>query len=236
MLALILAVAVADPSTAGGASPLGPITDPVFEDVKVYPGELEKYFPAEARARGESGAAAVECTVSPKGALEACRVLKEEPEGKGFGASAVKVASRFRMKTVTRSGAPASGRVIRIPIAFSFIWSPQSVAARPSFNITVSPHWTRRLSPEDMTREYPEEAAQTGQEGDTQVSCTVQADGRLADCKLQSEKPGGYHFGDATMKLVQKLQLDMNDGAAKNMAGGRINIPIRFRRAPLSED
>jgi hypothetical protein len=51
---------------------------------------------------------------------------------------------------------------------------------------------------------------------------------------LLSENPSGYHFGEATMKLVQKLQLDMNDGAAKNMAGGRINIPVRFRRAALT--
>jgi protein TonB len=121
-----------------------------------------------------------------------------------------------------------------MPIAFRFVWSPQEVSARPSFNITVSPHWTRRLSSEDLTREYPEAAVQTDREGDTAVTCQIQADGFLTDCTLVSETPAGYHFGDATMKLVKKLQLDMKDGAAKNMAGGRINIPIRFRRAPLT--
>src|SRR4051812_42438201 len=104
MLALALAV-LFQAAAPASAAPTGPITDPQWEDLKVYPGELEKYFPAEARSAGESGAAAVECTVSPKGALEACRVLGEAPGGKGFGEAAKKVASRFRMKTTTRSGA-----------------------------------------------------------------------------------------------------------------------------------
>ena len=237
MHALILAMALAAAEQASTATPssLGPIVDPQFEDVKVSPGELERYFPADARARGENGAAAVECTVSAKGALEACRVLKEAPEGMGFGAAAVKVASRFRMKTVTRSGQPAAGRVIRIPITFNFVWTPQQIATRPSFTITVSPRWTRRLSDEEVARVYPEEAQQTGREGDTQVSCRIEPDGHLADCALQSETPTGFGFGKATMKLVGVLQLDMNDGAAKTMAGGKINIPIKFRRAPLSD-
>src|SRR5436190_23078473 len=110
MSALLLSMMLFQAAGAASAAPTGPVTDPLWEDLKVYPGELEKYFPAAARQAGESGAAAVECTVSSKGSLEVCKVLREAPEGKGFGDSAVKVASRFRMKTVTRSGAPAVGR------------------------------------------------------------------------------------------------------------------------------
>jgi TonB family protein len=235
MPALLLSMMLFQAAAAGApAAAGGPITDPQWEDLKVYPGELEKYFPAGARANGESGAAAVECTVSAKGALDACRVLKEEPDGKGFGASAIKVAARFRMKTLTRSGAPAPGRVIRMPIAFKFVWTPQEILSRPSFTITVSPRWLKRLDADALAREYPDEAMRTDREGDTQVTCQIVADGHLTACTLLSENPSGYHFGEATMKLVQKLQLDMNDGAAKNMAGGRINIPVRFRRAALT--
>lgn len=225
----LAAVIAAAPPAAGSPASFGPIVDPQWDDLKVYAGELQKYFPAEARARGESGAAAVECIVSAKGALENCRVLKEEPEAKGFGEAAVKVASRFKMKTVTRSGAPAPGRVIRIPIAFNFVWSPQPISERPSFNITVSPRWVRHLDAQALAREYPPEAVRADREGDAAANCEVLPDGHLSACTLLSEQPADYHFGDATMKLVAKMQLDVNDAAAKIVVGKRITVPIRFR-------
>lgn len=56
-------------------------------------------FPAEAMRRGyQEGAVDLACTVAVSGRLSDCRVVEETPEGHGFGASALKAASRARLE------------------------------------------------------------------------------------------------------------------------------------------
>jgi protein TonB len=52
---------------------------------------------------------------------------------------------------------------------------------------------------------YPTRAANDEVEGVATIECTVQPDGALADCLVLNEKPVGYGFGAATVKLFVRV-------------------------------
>jgi TonB family protein len=59
----------------------------------------------------------LKCTVSTEGYLSNCVVLSENPPGRGFGAAALKLTPRFRMRPAQRDGHPVAATVI-IPIVW----------------------------------------------------------------------------------------------------------------------
>jgi protein TonB len=224
---IILTMLAADVAPAAAVGT--PITDPLWEQPKVSVEDLQRDYPAAALAQGASGAAGLECTVAANGALSPCKVLAETPAGMQFGEAAAKVAGNFRMKTVTRSGASAVGRTVRIPIEFNFTWSPQAVDPRPSFKVPMTPRWLHKLDDGALAREYPDTAKKNFMQGEVVLHCQVQADGHLADCAVTSETPARQDFGLAATHLVSKLQMDTKDGAGAAAAGKTIDLPIHFR-------
>ena len=215
-------------ATNPAAAP-GPITDPIFESVNASRLNIESYYPRSAVADAASGAAIVECVVTAKGALDPCKVLAEEPQGYQFGDAAVNLAAHFRMRTTTRSGASAIGRVIRIPIKFDVVWSMfETISSRPAFHVVTSPKWIKRPNLRDMERLFPEGAELLGKPGNVLLHCQVQGDGHLADCSVRKEEPGNYRFGEAALKLASQLQLDMSSGPGVKAAGKWVDIPVNF--------
>src|SRR5579875_2502905 len=66
--------------------------------------------------RGEpEGHTAVRCLVTTTGSLKNCKLLEEEPAGRGFGAAALRITQYMRAKPPTRDGQPTEG-VITIPV------------------------------------------------------------------------------------------------------------------------
>ena len=50
---------------------------------------------------------------------------------------------------------------------------------------------------------YPPDALNAEVEGSATIQCTVQLDGRLAQCTVLNEDPKGYGFGTATVRLFE---------------------------------
>lgn len=71
--------------------------------------EMDAAFPARAASAGvTTGMAALDCDVTPEGALAHCRVSQESPAGMGFGEAALSVAPDFRQAPQTGRPAPAN--------------------------------------------------------------------------------------------------------------------------------
>ena len=71
--------------------------------------EMDAAFPARATSAGvTSGMAALDCQVTPEGALTRCRVNQESPAGMGFGEAALRVAPDFRLAPRIGRQAPAN--------------------------------------------------------------------------------------------------------------------------------
>src|ERR1700761_3259372 len=77
--------------------------------------DLSLVYPEAARKWGVGGLVRIRCRVTSDGFLEACSVLDETPPGKGFGAAALRLTSKFRMSSNTPDGQPVGGAVVMIP-------------------------------------------------------------------------------------------------------------------------
>ena len=103
---------------------------------------------------------------------------------------------------------------------------------RPPTVIT-NPRWERQPSADQLMRAYPDRALRAEVGGRASLNCLVQPNGRVADCNLTSETPGGYGFGRAAQGLTRHFQISPRtvDGAA---VGSRVNIAIRFNPPPAN--
>jgi protein TonB len=81
--------------------------------------DLASVYPERARQWGVGGLVRLRCRVTADGFLESCNVLDEAPSGKGFGAAALRLASKFRMTSKASDGEPVGGAVVIIPIRFT---------------------------------------------------------------------------------------------------------------------
>ncbi|MES2834972.1 MAG: TonB family protein [Pseudomonadota bacterium] len=79
-------------------------------------------------------------------------------------------------------------------------------------------------------------AAQTvpAVDGRAEISCTVQADGRLADCRVLSETPEGQGFGEEALRAAAQAQLTP-ETRRRTRQGARVNFPVTFRLASDEE-
>lgn len=86
--------------------------------------DIARVYPRDAERTRMGGTAELGCKVLASGRLGECQVLAEQPAGWDFGAAALKLSPRFRMKPTTRDGAPTAGGSVRIPIRFQIMTQP----------------------------------------------------------------------------------------------------------------
>ena len=80
-------------------------------------GDVAGAYPAAARAKEIEGFGEFNCLVTPSGSLRDCRVVRESPEGWGFGQAAMSLAGAFVVKIPP--AADARGQRLSIPIRFN---------------------------------------------------------------------------------------------------------------------
>jgi TonB family protein len=80
--------------------------------------DLVRFYPPKALALELGGMAVMQCRVERTGALSACAIVREGPQGGGFGNATLQMAPLFRMKPMSVSGRPVAGGIVRIPVKF----------------------------------------------------------------------------------------------------------------------
>jgi len=105
-----------------------------------------------------------------------------------------------------------------VVVLLSVLAASPVLAAPPKF-----PGYDKIPTGDDMVKFYPEKALDVGREGQVTLSCLVQKDRSLASCKVASETPGGFGFGDSALQLSKLFRMKK---AAK--PGSRLDIPIQF--------
>jgi TonB family protein len=91
--------------------------------------DLVQAYPPEAVKAKVEGDAVLHCQVTATGKLADCSVLRETPEGAGFGAAALRLTDLFEAREQAPDGGPKRGTDIRMPVRFRL---PN--AAAPSAN------------------------------------------------------------------------------------------------------
>jgi protein TonB len=78
--------------------------------------DMSKYYPERASRMQIEGSATISCTVSARGTLESCSVTAETPSEAGFGDATLKLSKLFKMRPLSKDGAPVDGGTVRIPV------------------------------------------------------------------------------------------------------------------------
>ncbi len=95
-------------------------------------------------------------------------------------------------------------------------------------DVITSPDWIKQPRREDFASVWPYQAARAGIGGKAVISCAVDIDGLLHDCKVMSETPEGSGFGNAAVLLATKFKMRPKKINGKPVEGGQVRIPIVF--------
>jgi TonB family protein len=119
---LFQAAAAAPPASPAPPRPSG-ITQPDWLS-KPTGEDFAELYPKDAARNMVEGSATISCRIDAAGALIDCAATSEAPPGAGFGAAALAMSGKFKMRPMTKDGVPVAGGVVRIPIRFVLPKSP----------------------------------------------------------------------------------------------------------------
>lgn len=105
---------------------------------------------------------------------------------------------------------------------------PPALQPQPEPPAVISrPNWIRQPTGEQLARAFPDRALQRGVAGSASLNCLVESSGRVTDCRITGETPGGYGFGRAAQSVSRYFQISPQtvNGAAQ---GSRVAINMRF--------
>ena len=77
-------------------------------------------------------------------------------------------------------------------------------------------------------RYYPEKAQRAHVNGRAVIDCVIEDGGWLTDCKVASEDPSGWGFGDTALKMAPLFQIKPINGRGPPV-GTRRQMPINFK-------
>ena len=163
--------------------------------------------------------------VARSGVLVDCAATRPTPDT--FLANAIEAASRARIGVADAQGAATEGRPIVVQIGFPIPVAIDPPTAPPAAAVLINVVWLEQPDARDFARLYPDRAEQETVSGRATMECIVAIDGRL-NCRITSEDPLGYGFGDATLNISREFRLAPETSDGQPTAGGRIRRTIRW--------
>jgi TonB family protein len=230
--------ATSGPLSAGGGADLprfgGPeplrhnislLDDPVWASTVSYE-DLLRAYPAQ--GRGAEGYAVAHCQVHPGGALADCQIIREDPEGRGFGKAALGLAARFRVAPEWSSAPKHADVWVDIPIRFPPPGAPDTRVIR-------TPYWVSGFDPDRALKIFPKEAADKGLSTGVGVAeCIVMLDGSLTNCAPKAADPEGLGFSESVVELASTMRMNpwMRDGEPVDGAVTDVRVRLNLRAHP----
>ncbi len=103
----------------------------------------------------------------------------------------------------------------------------QAQATSGSADLITKPHLQWHSS-HTLWQLYPERAQQLGQTGKAVMRCMVSDADALTDCRILSEAPTGFGFGDALLRISAYIRVDHLDGDKRPVEGRPLDFPLTF--------
>jgi TonB family protein len=184
--------------------------------------EVAAAFPKSAIGKVPSAHVVLRCAFHEDGALKDCNAVSVEPEDHGFADAANRLSNGFKAYVNPKTDKLAN---LRVDIPFDF-----RDPSRPSPPTEVyDPVWLRSVNPAYVGKLFPAAAAQAGlKTGAATIDCSVQHDGTLKDCSVESENPAGMGFGDAALQVASVMAMNPWTAQGDPVDGARIRLPVRL--------
>lgn len=177
------------------------------------------------KANGRGGRVTIKCVVQTNGLLRACTVVKETPEGLGFGAAALALTPSFLMKPKLVDGQPVEAE-ITMPVNFEAMDGPAPTGQ--SIRVITTPPWEKTPTISEILGELDKKVGDKFADGKVVFQCTVsKKTGRLSDCITINSSPGMSGFTPAARALTSKFEV------SKEVLAGvkqevRVNLAFSF--------
>jgi len=205
--------------------PVSMLNNPVWASTVGYD-DVRRAYPA--KGQGAEGYAVAHCEVARNGSLSGCQAIKEDPDNRGFGLAAIKLASRFRVARPWTT-APDHGDVW-VDIPFRFL-----PPGAPDDRTVNAPYWIAGFNPDQALKVFPAEAAAQGlTTGSGVARCQVAADGALTDCAPERADPEGLGFSEAAAKLVSTMRMNPWTSDGRPVDGAMVTVSVRLNLKPES--
>lgn len=101
-------------------------------------------------------------------------------------------------------------------------------ATDPAPRLITNPIWLKRPTGNDLAAHYPEKAMDKELGGRATIECRVDAKGRLQSCRVLNERPEGYDFGKAVLKLSRLFVMSTSDRQGEPTEGALVMVPIVY--------
>ena len=115
----------------------------------------------------------------------------------------------------------------RIVVLAAGLASPGAVGAE-----TSPANWVKLPDPVALYAAYPAAALKARQGGVVRLACVVGLDGKAKDCRVASEDPPGYGFGDAALSVATAFELKPASRDGQPVADAPVTIPVSFSPPP----
>jgi TonB family protein len=199
------------------------LNNPIWASTVSY-ADVAAAYPV--KARGAEGYAVAHCQVSHTGALFGCQVTKEDPENRGFGQAALRLASRFRVAPEWSTAPHNADLWVDIPIRFP---APGAADSRA----VTSPYWVSGFDPDEALQVFPKEAADKGlTTGYGVATCIAARDGSLTGCEPQPGDPDGLGFSEAAVKLASTMRMNPWQRDGEPVDGAVVQVGVRLNLKP----
>ena len=177
-----------------------PTPPPASPAERTAAAEIMKYYPEAERRAGVQGNARLRCGRDSQNRPTNCVVVYESPQGRSFGAAALKLASQTPPNT-TVAVEPKADREY---LDYLFCLQPRSITPntllpRPAIVAATVDH---EPTAEDKLRVYPAEALSGKVGGVAMLVCRVGLDHRLKGCKVGYEFPEDRGFAAAALAVA----------------------------------
>ncbi len=87
---------------------------------------------------------------------------------------------------------------------------------------------TKTPTADDMAEAYPARAQRSGLSGTAMVNCVIAPQGALDDCRVVSEDPPGWGFGEASLKVAKLFRWPTVNRDGQITIGHRKMIRIKL--------
>jgi TonB family protein len=179
-----------------------------------------------AKAGGGEGYAVTHCQVSHSGVLSSCQVTKADPDNRGFGEAALRLAKRFRVAPEWATAPHNADLWVDIPFRFP---APGAAGGRE----VTSPYWVAGFDPDEALRVFPKEAADKGlTTGYGVARCVAAQDGSLTGCQPQPGDPDGLGFSEAAVKLASTMRMNPWQRDGEPVDGAVVQVGVRLNLKP----
>ncbi|CAN5300762.1 hypothetical protein BH10PSE4_BH10PSE4_27480 [soil metagenome] len=185
----------------------------IVYDRRARPAEIAAAYPPAARDQKITGDVTLDCAADAQGHVVDCKVEEEKPAGLGFGAAALGLSTKEKIKPKDRNDQPVGGR--RFQISYSFLAPGDS-----------NPDWMKKPTASDLAGVFPVAAAKKGVDGAATIQCQIDIEGFLQKCKVVAEAPAGLGFGQAALQLSPQFRMKPKIRGGKPVPAGEVTIPV----------